>query len=939
MPVERVGEEAIPTGWTALENRLYRRDPVYEALAWDINAEELSRAIIAAAPCAGPIALVPDAGWGLSFALATYTLSGQLIKRFDRLRDKTVPPFRAVALGWSRDDLLSIVYNDGAVIRLPAGIHHDRSRDVKVFGQSEDERIYDAVVLQTGEVVLRGVTGAVYRLSPDDKVRQETATVKPPEGVVREVPNGGIAAVQPYVSAQGNFEILFVTETGNVEILSSSGLLAMPGERDVSQICVSPNGQYVAAMESTTGNLFVSTVDLHTEIARVNLVAELSSLGVENMLSDVIFDARMPDSFAWVGSDAIAVLYKEHLVLIGPHGGVAVLRLGDSSTRGSVVLHSESDGLRLVSSSTVEFIQMVTEPVQSVLCRKQASGYKLLKSSGVDSARADPSSTEALKRYRLLRELRESGSLLEAARSCTAAAYLEVRVEEQKKLLHAAAYGRRHAGVFRETSKENTSVQNHTSSQTAVAQRRAEDRSRRDVNMVPTAIAILRVLRASGSPDAGVPLTKPQFDLLGLNALVARLSRFGKHTLAIRLASFGGISPYDVLSEWATAAVRANAEETDDVITTLISERFETVSKSYNVVDMHGSRRGRALPYVKAAEAAYALGRHKCAELLLRRESRPAPKVNMFLKMGREGPAIIASVASGDPELVLDALASVLTRKSVRETAKLLRSLPPALSNRAADLFTCHLKQIGDYNSLRMVNMEMGRRREAALVEIFLADQVEDSRERMAALEKTARSISRGYSRRACEFELHAVQHAAAVAASAIELEKKGRLQPGDLRRANDGDLLARAILDISDVSRRKDSLAKLKKELRIPDRRFFWVCLDAMAEAGDFDSIEDLSNSAGHGRAPPIGLTAFVDTCIKYRMEDEAVKYAMRIADLRARARALARCGRGREAAEIASRLRNQQLLEEVQDLAARHVAYITIPLDRVARQEKSVA
>lgn len=928
MPAERLLDDSTPSAWVALENRLYRRDLDYTSLPWPLRPSELSHAITCAAPCGGPIALVPDAGWGLSFALSVYSLSGRRIKCFDRLREKTVPPFRAVALGWSTDDLLSVVYNDGAVIRVPAGTRLDRSRVVKVFAQNKDERIYDAVVVETGEVVLRGATGAVYRLSPEDKVRLEPMLVKPPEGVVREVPNAGIATVHPKHSAQGVVETLFVTESGNIALLNSAGTSYMPGDRDVSQICVSPNGQYVAAMESTTGNLFVSTVDLNTEIARINLVAELSTLGVENVLSDVIFDARMPDSIAWVGSDAIAALYKEHLVLTGPHGGVAVLNLDDVSPQGGGVLHSEVDGLRLISASKVEFVQMVAEPVHAIRCRKHAAGYKLLKCSGEIRGSMDTTSDEALKRYALLRELRESGSLLEASRSCTAAAYLEVDVEQQKRLLHAAAYGQKHATVFSENTGPNVSPSHVTTA--ASGKRRSEYRSRRDINMVPTAIAILRVLHAARVPEAGVPLSKPQLDALGISALVARLARYGQHTLAIRLALFGGISPYDVLSEWATDAVHANIEEGDEMITSLISERFETVSRSYTGIDMHGSRRGRALPYVRAAEAAYALGRHKCAELLLRRESRPAPKVAMYLKMNREAPAILSAVASGDPELVLDALRSILKTKSIRETAKLLRTLPPAVSNRATDLFASHLKQIGDFNLLRMVYMEVGRRREAALVEIFLADQIADHRERMAALEKTALTISRGYSRRACHFEVQAVQHAAAVANSAIDLEKRSRLSPGELRSCNDGDLLDRAVSDITDVNRRRDMLAKLRKELRIPDRRFFWIVLDSMARVGDFESIEALSNSAGRGRAPPIGLAPFVDICIKYRMDDEAVKYALRIADLRDRARALARCGRGREAADIASRLRNQQLLEEIQDLAARHVAYITIPSGR---------
>lgn len=924
-----------PQDWTPLENRHYRAHVVYPSMQWNLQPNDLSTALTAVAPHAGPLAIIPDAGWGLSYSLAVYTMSGRLLRHFDSLRERTTPPFRAVALGWSNNDLLTIVYTDSVILRLPGGIHLQSARYISV-GPNVKEHIYDSAILSTGHVVMRTMTGAVYHVNTEDSILQDDAVVRPPEGLVREIPNCGIAAVRPDLSPHGAIEVAFVVDTGNIVTLNSSGLSPKFGDCDVSQIAISANGQYVAAMESNTGTVFVCTLDMQTEITRVNLVVQLSALGVENALSDDLFDARIPEFISWVGSDAIAILYREHLVLVGPHGGVASISLDETSCQGGAVLRPENDGLRLMFSSSVLFVQMVPEPINVVMRQKQAPGYKLLRCSGVLNDTVDTTSIESLTRYRLLRELRESAGLLEAARSCVAAAYLELDADKKKRLLKAAAYGQRYASVFNNTSDQK-SVPERANPVQVVSAKRKDELVRRDINMVPTAIAILRVLHNAAFSEAGVPITKPQFDSLGMPGLVARLSRYQKHTLAIRIASFGGISPYDILSEWATAVVQANPNESDEEITSKIRKSFETVKKSYAAEDIQGSQRSQALPYVKAAEVAYATGRPKCAELLLRGESRPAPKVALYLKMGREGPAIISSVASGDPELVLEVLGTILEKKSVRETSRLLRSLPPAIRTRVVDLFASHLRQIGDMNSLRWLYLEVGRRREAALVDIYRADGIEDATDHLAALEKAAADIRKGNDRRSCSFEAWALQHAVALAGSAMEVEKKGMLEPGTLRYANDGDLLARAILDISDTGRRRDMLGKLRQELRVPERRYFWVCLDSMAQAGDFDSIEALSKSAGYGRAPPIGLSAFVETCVKYQKDDEAAKYAFRIVDLRDRARALARCGRGREAADIASRLRNQQLLEEVQDLASRHVARLTGSTARTTNSKRA--
>lgn len=917
--------DPLPEGWVPLENRMYRRQVNYHSLPWKVQPSQLSNAIVAAAPFAGPVAIIPDAGWGLSFGLAVYSLSGRLIARFDRLREKAVPPFRAIAVSWSDSDLLSIVYNDGFVLRMPGGIHMATSTSIRALPEDLTERVHDAAISASGEVVMRTVSGQVFLVNSQNSVQTEALHAPPPADDSQNTLYGSIAAVRPdNVDDSTNVEMLIVDKDGNL-VASNSTAKTMWTKDEISQIAASYNGRYLAALDATTGVLGVRTIDLQTEIARVDLVVELSLLGVENTHSDFLFDAKTVDAIAWVGSDAIGVLYREHLVLVGPRGGIAVLNLDESCLSAGIALNTEPDGLRVISHTSVHFVQMVPESLNTVMCQKLSAGYKLIRATAqVDTV---SNAADVLIRYRLLRELRDSSQLLEGAKSCVSAAYVETAATKQTRLLNAAAYGVRHNTVFsaNEKLKESEPARGNEFPPSRLTHK-VDGRSQRNTNMVPIAIAILRVMNAITKPDVGVPVSKVQFDMLGLSAVVARLARYGRHTLAIRLATFGGVSPRDVLAEWATATIRGNRKETDEALTVLIADRFDAVSRSYNTVGAHGSRRGQALPYVNAAQSAFLVGRSKCAELLLRREVRPAPKVAMYLRMGRESLAIMAAVASGDPELKLDTLGTILERKSVRETGRLLKSLPPALGNRAIDILATHLKQIGDLKALRLLYVETGRHRESVLVDIHTINRIEETGDYVTALENAAQAIGRGQGRRTCHFEMQALQHAADVAIWAMEVEKRGRLEPGTLRYASDGDLLARAVVDISDRAKRGDMLAKLRRELRVPDRRFFWVCLDSMGEIGDFESIEALSYSAGSGQAPPIGLSAFVDTCVKYDMEDEAAKYAMRIADLRDRARALARCGRGREAAEIASRLRNQQLLAEVQDLAARHVSNLAL-------------
>ncbi|CAN8074229.1 unnamed protein product [Agarophyton chilense] len=802
---------ASPSNWISLENRFYRRQLQYSS-GPSINSSELASCLSAAAPNAGPVALIPDSGWGITHSLTIHTLSGEILHHIERLRERVKlsdPPFRAVALGWSVNDLLTIVYNDGFLIRLPGGGDLARVRSVRVF---ERDSVYDATVLHTADVIIRTDSGSVYRVDAFEKVLNDFYNVRPPERVTGDMLNACISAIAPEQSSHEVIECILITESRSVVITNSSGVQPIITTRNVSHIALSSNGKYIVAIENSTGSLFVWDIVRQAEIIRLNLVVELSILGVENAVSEELFDAKYPDALSWVGSDAIAVLYKEHLVLVGPQRGLAVLQLEESAIKTGVILNNEEDGLRLISCERIEFLQMVPELITAIFCQIQAPSYKLFKSSGVINE-IESISTEALTRYRLLRELREAGTLLEAARSCVNAAYLELDTTVQKQLLRAAAYGQRYETVFADDKDGAMS----TNSELPVMRKRRDARMRCDVDMIPTAIAILRVLNASASLLAGVPLTKLQFDSLGLPGLVARLSRYGKHTIALRLASFGGISPYDVLAEWSKDVIRNSTNEPDEHIKFVIEEKFEAVSTSFTILDRHGSRRSKALPYVLAAEAAFAANRPKCAELLLRQETRPAPKVDMFLKMGREKLAVTSAVASGDPELVLDVLGYILEAKNVKETARILRSLPPSICTRATDFLATHLKQIGSSTGLKILYSEVGRWREAAMVDIQIANLNPDPRKRMSDLEKAAKTIGKGRYRRACRFEVQAAQHAAAVASNAIELEKRAKLEPGSLRYAKDGELLARAIHNIKDPGKKDDMLARLRRELVLP--------------------------------------------------------------------------------------------------------------------------
>lgn len=68
----------------------------------------------------------------------------------------------------------------------------------------------------------------------------------------------------------------------------------------------------------------------------------------------------------------------------------------------------------------------------------------------------------------------------------------------------------------------------------------------------------------------------------------------------------------------------------------------------------------------------------------------------------------------------------------------------------------------------------------------------------------------------------------------------------------------------------------KLRLEYKVPDRRFWWLRLKALAELEEWAEMEKFSKL----KKSPIGYEPFVDICLEYGNRYEAQKYIARISD-----------------------------------------------------------
>jgi hypothetical protein len=70
--------------------------------------------------------------------------------------------------------------------------------------------------------------------------------------------------------------------------------------------------------------------------------------------------------------------------------------------------------------------------------------------------------------------------------------------------------------------------------------------------------------------------------------------------------------------------------------------------------------------------------------------------------------------------------------------------------------------------------------------------------------------------------------------------------------------------------------VAKIKSDFKVPDRRFWWIKVKALAQLSDWPSLEKFAKE----KKSPIGYAPFVDVCLKANAIREAEKYIPKLQD-----------------------------------------------------------
>uniref|UniRef100_A0A672PQB5 Vacuolar protein sorting-associated protein 16 homolog n=1 Tax=Sinocyclocheilus grahami TaxID=75366 RepID=A0A672PQB5_SINGR len=285
------------------------------------------------------------------------------------------------------------------------------------------------------------------------------------------------------------------------------------------------------------------------------------------------------------------------------------------------------------------------------------------------------------------------------------------------------------------------------------------------------------------------------------------------------------------------------------------------------------------ISYSEIATKAYESGRTELAIKLLEFEPRSGEQVPLLLKMKKSPLALSKAIESGDTDLVYTVVMYLKNELNRGDFFMMLRNQPVALS-----LYKQRLEA-------RIAHLQ------SAVDEYYKA--------------------KKEFSAKTTEDEMRLLRFQ-----RKLEEEKGEQLV---------GFSLHDTMTTLLSVGLHKH-VEQLYKDFRVPDKRFWWLRLKALAEKEDWEELEKFSKS----KKSPIGYLPFVEVCIKHHNKYEARKYVSKVT-LEQKVKAHLAVGDVEGAAEAAIERRNESEIGTVLSRCAATTDHLLV--ERLNRAKATVA
>ncbi|XP_046492707.1 vacuolar protein sorting-associated protein 16 homolog [Neodiprion pinetum] len=434
-----------------------------------------------------------------------------------------------------------------------------------------------------------------------------------------------------------------------------------------------------------------------------------------------------------------------------------------------------------------------------------------------------------------------------AIQDCIEAASYEFDFETQKLLMRAAKFGK---GFSRSTNPD----------------------------VYVTMCRQLRVLNAVRHHTIGIPLTYTQLQVLSSQVLLHRLVARRHYYLSIQIARHLQLPEVDgesrILAHWACYKVKQTQLDKEQIAEEIADKLGYAPGVSYSEI---------------AIEAANC-GRKQLAIKLIDYEPRAQLQVPLLLRLGEERAALYKAVESGNTDLVYTVIFHLRENMPLADFQRFIMRSPLAMA--------LYIKYCQGHNreTLRDIYSQDDDFHSQALWFIREGYQQKNSLSRDTFLQSAHEN-----------FKLARNDLNAALTEEQIKLLRYQRSLADTLHQPVVGKPLHDTVKLL--LLQNEIKLAdKLRSEYKLPDKRYWWLRIQCLAENGLWMELEKFSKS----KKSPIGYEPFIEECLKYKKNDEAKKYLPRVRE-ELKVKYFAKVGMLLEAAQIALEQKDQSALEFV--------------------------
>jgi len=388
----------------------------------------------------------------------------------------------------------------------------------------------------------------------------------------------------------------------------------------------------------------------------------------------------------------------------------------------------------------------------------------------------------------------------------------------------------------------------------------------------------LRVLNALHDFNVGIVLTAAQLQHLAINCLIDRLVVRRQFRLAFNICQFLKMPEEQgssrILSHWACYKMQQT-----------------NVSEDKMVADIRGKLINvRGISWVSIAEKAISMGKKGVAEKLIEFETSASEQVRLLSKISNHKEALQKAVASGNTNLIYEAVTKLRERFALNDFLLCIRQEPVAYK---LYLKYCRENIPQTYNDL---HEQEDNFIELAHFHVNESYGTFRNEERVVSLHKALDQ----YHKARNEFGVKTTEEQLYLVKQQHELEEQSEDNYSDMSLH---DTLYKLI-----ATNQAKKAEQLRKHFKVSEKRWWWVKVAALSDQRNFTELERLSKS----KKSPVGYMSFVDACVRNNASDEAMKYVSKVQRDKQVA-ALCKIGNMRAAGDLAMQLNDIQQIQMV--------------------------